>query len=177
MTKKEQSPYKDSIWDMDTRYEIGEVDFDEETKKLIGRLMSVDSAKKNTPPIPIRGLLKIHEEWNKISDEEVIDRTKVENFLTATKEIRGAGFLSLVCILAVLSEGEYPPCDRKFSAGLLKKQKITEDEEHILLKTSSVAKFAEVYVDKVLPAWQESRENFLTPKEADEFWGSGGKEV
>ena len=56
---KKKSPYRNSIWSLDDRYAINDISIGAVEQKVIARLMSVDSAKKNTPPIPIKNLLKI----------------------------------------------------------------------------------------------------------------------
>jgi len=45
-----KSPYKKSIWDQDSRYEINDVEIGEDERQVISRLMSVDAAKKYIPP-------------------------------------------------------------------------------------------------------------------------------
>jgi len=169
-----KSPYRSSIWNQDSRYAIDDISVGEAEQKVIARLMSVDSAKKNTPPIPIRSLLEISAKAKRLPAVKKATPKSVTAFLESTLTLRGAGITTLICMLAVETNGRYPPMDRKFAQGLRNKKVISKSEESILTGSRPKA-FAEVYVAKVIPKWIETRKG-RTPQEADNYWGRGGKD-
>lgn len=166
------SPYRKSIWDVDENYNIEKLPLDLETLKLISKLISIDAAKKNVPPVSLLDLLKISSAAKTMNTAKNVTIAEVEEFLESLLNIKGAGIPTLICMLAVESNGDYPPMDRKFSHGLYSKLKISSSEKRALSR-NSIAAFAKVYVEKVIPAWVESRIN-MSPQEADNFWGRGG---
>lgn len=171
---KSKSPYRKSIWNLDKRYAINDISIGPVEQKVIARLMSVDSAKKNTPPVPIGSLLEISAKAKKLPRADKATSKAVEAYLESTLMLRGAGITTLICMLAIEKKGSYPPMDRKFAQGLRKKKVISRKEESILTGSRPKA-FAEVYVAKVIPKWIETRIG-RTPQEADKYWGRGGKD-
>ena len=126
---KKKSPYKNSIWNLDDRYEFDDKSIGEAEQQVIARLMMVDSAKKNTPPVPIKSLLKISAETKKLPVASKASSKKLAAYLENTLPLRGAGITTLICMLAVEKKGNYPPMDRKFALGLRKKNVISAAEE------------------------------------------------
>ena len=171
---KKKSPYRNSIWNLDDRYAIDDILIGEAERQVISRLMSVDSAKKNTPPVPIKSLLEISAETKKLPVASKATSKKLAAYLESTLSLRGAGITTLICMLAIEKKGNYPPMDRKFAQGLRKKKVISKSEESILTGSNPKA-FAEVYVAKVIPKWIETRKG-RTSQEADNYWGRGGKD-
>ena len=114
---KKKSPYKNSIWNLDDRYAIDEILIGEAERQVIGRLMSVDSAKKNTPPVPIKSLLEISAQAKKLPVASKATSKKLAAYLESTLLLRGAGITTLICMLAIEKNGSYPPMDRKFAQG------------------------------------------------------------
>lgn len=168
------SPYKKSIWDFDPRYGIESVQIGDEERKTISRLMSVDAAKKNVPPVPINGLLEISKLAKKMPEAAKATEEDIENFIGSAKQFNGAGVPTIICMLSIETNGDYPPMDRRFSSGMERKR-IVSKAYRKALKGGSTKKFAKVYVEKVIPAWKESL-NGRTPQEADNYWGRGGSD-
>ncbi|KZY33591.1 hypothetical protein A3754_08420 [Alcanivorax sp. HI0083] len=168
------SPYKKSIWDFDARYGIDSAEIGDSERKTISRLMSVDAAKKNVPPVPISGLLEISNLAKGMPDAVSATKEDIENFIGLAKRFNGAGVPTVICMLAVETDGDYPPMDRRFSSGLEKKG-IVSKAYRKSLKGGSIKKFSRVYVEKVIPAWKESLKG-RTPQEADNYWGRGGSD-
>ena len=166
------SPYKKSIWCQDSRYKVDDIEFNDEEKRVLSRLMSVDAAKKNTPPVPIKGLLEISKLAKSLPKANEIKNDEIETFISSAKKIYGAGIPTIICMLSVETEGDYPPMDRKFCSGLLNKKIITEQEQKSL-KGSSTKKIAKLYKEKVIPAWFDSLKG-RTSEQADNYWGRGG---
>ena len=119
---KKKSPYRNSIWNLDDRYAIDDILIGEAERQIISRLMSVDSAKTNTPPVPIKSLLKISAKAKRLPAAKKATTKRVAAFLESTLTLRGAGITTLICMLAVETNGRYPPMDRKFAQGLRKKK-------------------------------------------------------
>lgn len=174
IVSKVKSPYKKSIWDQDLRYAVADVKIGKRERQVIARLMSVDAAKKNTPPIPIQGLLTISVLARAMPKAALATRTNVESYIANASAVHGAGIPTVICMLAVESNGDYPPMDEKFSAGLNKKG-IISDSESRSLNGSSQKRFAKIYVEKVIPAWMDSLKD-RTAQEADNYWGRGGND-
>lgn len=172
-----KSPYRTSIWDWktDTNYSVTEETFNQESCEIISRLAFVDAAKKNVPPIAINDLLRISNKAKELPESIKATAVDIQNYLDNTKNIKGAGTPTLICMLAIETGGDYAPIDRKFVSGLVSKNIITKSDRRNLMKGSAAA-FSNIYIDKVLPAWRESKKH-RTPKEADCYWGNGGKDV
>jgi len=163
-------PYKRSIWTHDARYDLPSAGFAPQESIVIARLMSVDSAKKQVPPIPPMQLLQISALAKKLPPAQSATKRDVEDYLSARHQLFGAGIAVMICMLSVESNGDYPPMDRKFAAGMRARGKIDQTQESSLTSPSDTD-FAAVYVEKIIPAWHESRLT-RTPKEADDYWGS-----
>jgi len=99
----------------------------------------------------------------------------IEEYLLETTKISGAGIATSICMLSVERNGEYPPIDTKFSAGM-ESMGVISSWERRCLEGSNIQKFSKVYTDKVIPSWKESLKT-RTPQEADEYWGRGGREA
>jgi hypothetical protein len=168
--KTTTQPYKRSIWNHDARYDLPPGGFSAQESAIIARLMSVDAAKKQVPPVPPTQLLQISALAKQLPPAGTATSTDIEGFLSTRHQFFGAGIAVMVCMLSVESAGDYPPMDRKFAAGMRARGKITQAQESALCGASD-PEFAAIYMEKVVPAWHESRLT-RTPKEADDYWGS-----
>lgn len=168
------SPFKNSIWSHDERYDFDRSSLSAEDFKTISRLGMVDVAKKQVPPIPTLGLLAIHRAIKSLPDADAVTAAQVCTFLDSTLMIHGAGIPTLICMLAVESGGHYPPMDRKVASGMLAKNVISAADVRRLCGKVPMT-FSEVYVAKVIPAWLESLIG-RSPEEADNYWGNGGRD-
>jgi electron transfer flavoprotein alpha/beta subunit len=99
-----------------------------------------------------------------------VSTNQIQRFLEDTVSIHGAGIPTVVCMLAVVSEGAYPPMDRRVAAGLRKLRRISKADAE-KLESGEPAEFAEVYVRKVIPAWIKERKS-SSPEAVDHGWGS-----
>lgn len=172
------SPYRNSIWEHDSRYDV-DISLSPSILGDIARLASVDAAKKNIPPVPPGSLQAIAAAARAMPAATMATPTDIETYLANQLVHPGAGVPTLICMLAVISNGDYPPFDRKFALGMKEMKKITGTEHLLVTKVKSIgkkqlSKLAEVYVKKIIPAWRESLEN-RTNKEADEYWGRSGQ--
>lgn len=171
---KSARPYRRSIWNTDPRYELDYSSLTEADVKTISKLAWVDAAKKNAPPIAAKSLLQISKAAKAIPSPKDVKAKEIEQYLQGGLDHLGAGIPTLICMLAVESNGDYPPIDRKFAAGMKRGKKISANEVgHLVAK--DIVKFAKVYVEKVIPAWRESRKG-RSPEQADNFWGRGGRD-
>lgn len=140
---------------------------------MIARLSSVDAAKKRIPAIPPRQLLEIAAAAKSMPTAKQATSDDLVEFLRSGLKHHGAGIPTLICMLAVTTNGDYSPMDRKVARGLAAKQKITEEDEAALTATpGNVPKFAKIYVEKVLPAWRESMAILQSPEQADNSWAN-----
>jgi hypothetical protein len=167
--KKKVSPYRRGIWRIDRRYRIAHSSLRKSQLEAIFRLTSVDAAKKQIPPIAPRDLLKIAELVWALPRAAVVTSEDIEAYLRQGRVYRGAGIATLICMLAVESAGDYPPTDRKFAAGMRARNKIS-DREFDALTGKGYPAFADAYVRRVIPAWQQSRRT-RSAEEADCYWG------
>jgi hypothetical protein len=172
--EQSSSPYRRSIWKRPTEYDVNLSTLTEAELATIVRLAWVDAAKKNAPPIAAINLLTISKAANEMPSIESVEPRHIEDYLRSGIKILGTGIAVLICMLAVETDGAYPPMDRKFASGLRERGKVSEAELECL-KGRNVEKFAEVYASKAIPAWRESR-NSRTPEEADKYWGHGGRD-
>jgi hypothetical protein len=165
-------PYRRSIWGHDSRYDVDYAALSAAQAATICRLSSVDAAKKQVPPIPPNGLLTIAKAARELPAVGRVSANQIATFLESTVSIHGAGIPTVVCMLAVESEGAYPPMDRRVIAGLLKLGHIRKvDAER--LESGDPVEFAEAYVKKVIPAWIKERKS-LSAEAVDHRWGSAG---
>ena len=171
--KSASQPYRRGIWRHDERYDIQHENLGAKEFATIARLSSVDAAKKRIPPVPPHQLLKISKLAIAMPTVAKVKVGDVVNFLKSGLAYHGAGIPTLICMLAVETKGAYPPIDRKFAAGLVAKRKVTPTEEKALIGPHPT-RFANVYINKVLPAWRQSRKK-LSAEAADNYWGSAGK--
>jgi hypothetical protein len=167
--KKKVSPYARGIWTIDRRYRIAHSSLSKSQVETIFRLASVEAAKKQIPPIAPGDLLPIAELVCALPRAAVARSEDIEGYLRQGNQCRGAGFATLICMLAVESRGDYPPIDRKFAAGLRARNKIS-DRELDALTGKAYSAFADTYVRKVIPAWHQSRRT-RSAEEADCYWG------
>lgn len=166
------SPFRRSIWVHDERYDLNQ-SWTKEQLATISRLAAVDAAKKRIPPIGPRDLLKIEELARTMPASADVQVADVERFLNEVSQIRCAGVITAICMLSVLTDGDYAPIDRKVAKGLLSKGKISATERSELLDARNPHRFSKVYIHSVLPAWRESLSN-RTPRMADDYWGAAG---
>ena len=113
-------PYRRSIWRHDPRYDVDPSALSASEVATICRLSSVDAAKKQVPAIPPNGLLAIAKAARALPAVGRVSANQICKFLESTVSIHGAGIPTVVCMLAVESEGAYPPMDRRVVAGLRK---------------------------------------------------------
>lgn len=165
-------PYKNSIWERDSRYVLDRASLSAKELETIARLSEVDVAKKQVPPVPALSLLAISSAAKKVIATRHVKIEDVQEYLDRTLIHHGAGIATVICMLAVESNGRFPPMDRKFAAGLRAREVISAAEEKHLTAKKSMH-FCRTYVEKVIPAWRESRRT-RTPMQADNYWGRGG---
>ena len=101
-----------------------------------------------------------------------VSTKQITQFLEDTVSIHGAGIPTVVCMLAVVSDGAYPPMDRRVVAGLRRLKYIGKSDADAL-ESGEPAEFAEAYVAKVIPAWIKERKT-LSAEAVDHRWGSAG---
>ena len=165
-------PYRRSIWRHDSRYDVDHAALSASEVATICRLSSVDAAKKQVPPIPPKGLLAIARAARALPAVGRVSANQIQKFLEDTVSVHGAGIPTVVCMLAVVSEGCYPPMDRRVAAGLLRLKYIGKADAD-KLESGEPLEFAEVYVAKVIPAWTKERKS-LSAEAVDNRWGSLG---
>lgn len=165
-------PYRRSIWRHDERYDVDPSALSASEVATICRLSSVDAAKKQVPAIPPNGLLAIAKAARALPAVGRVSAIQISKFLQDTVSIHGAGIPTVVCMLAVESEGAYPPMDRRVVAGLRKLGHIGQADAD-KLESGELLLFAEVYVRKVIPAWIKARKS-QSAEAVDHTWGSAG---
>jgi len=165
-------PYRRSIWRHDPRYDVDHAALSASEVATICRLSSVDAAKKQVPPVPPRGLLAIAKAARALPAVGRVSANQICQFLESTVSIHGAGIPTVVCMLAVESEGTYPPMDRRVVAGLRKLGYINKAGAE-KLESGEILEFASVYVAKVIPAWIKARKS-QSAEAVDHGWGSAG---
>jgi len=165
-------PYRRSIWRHDERYDIDHFALSASEVAAICRLSSVDAAKKQVPPVPPKGLLAIAKAARALPAVGRVSANQIVKFLEDTVSIHGAGIPTVVCMLAVESEGTYPPMDRRVVAGLRKLGRISQTDAD-KLESGELADFADVYVRKVIPAWIKERKS-QSAEAVDHGWGLAG---
>ena len=119
-------PYRRSIWRHDPRYDVDPSALSASEIATICRLSSVDAAKKQVPAIPPNGLLAIAKAARALPAVGRVSANQICKFLESTVSIHGAGIPTVVCMLAVESDGAYPPMDRRVVAGLRKLGRISQ---------------------------------------------------
>ena len=165
-------PYRRGIWTHDVRYDVDYSALNAAQIKSICRLSSVDAAKKQVPPVPPIGLLKISNAARALPPAGRVSSNQIRKFLEDTVTIHGAGIPTVICMLAVERRGSYPPMDRKVVAGLCALQYIGKAEA-AKLESGDLIDFADVYVEKVIPAWIKERKT-RSAEAVDHRWGSAG---
>ena len=123
-------PYRRSIWRHDERYDVDHSTLSAGEIATICRLSSVDAAKKQVPPVAPKGLLAIAKAARSLPPVGRVSANQIVKFLESTVSIHGAGIPTVVCMLAVESEGAYPPMDRRVIAGLRKLGHIGQQRGH-----------------------------------------------
>jgi len=160
--------YRRSIWDDNPKYKTGRKNLSPDLVSLIDTIQSVESAKKNTPPIPLKNLIEMAEQKNNLPEPSKITIDQFEKVLD-TFCCYGAGVKTTIAIVARLSDGKYPPIDKKNISGLCKKGVITTSDG-TSLNGNSHGLIAKIYVEKVLPEWRRELEKGKLPKEIDGEW-------
>ena len=122
------SSYKRSIWEKREQYLIDRDTMSAEDLEIISIIQTIESAKKRTPSIPIEAMLKLHENCMALEDNLTISSAEFKSFLSQN-DILGAGIKTIICILAVLTNGKFPPLDIKIASAAKQKGYITEQEE------------------------------------------------
>lgn len=128
--------------------------------------------KKQVPSIPPKGLLAIAQAARSLPPVDRVSAMQVIQFLEGTLSIDGAGIPSVVCMLAVVSDGAYPPMDRRVVAGLRTLGHIGQLDVD-KLESGEPEEFGEVYVNKVIPAWVKARKS-KSAEDVDHAWGAAG---
>jgi hypothetical protein len=136
--------------------------------KLIATLQGIEAAKKRTPPIPIAQLSELSKQLRFRPSLKGLDASTFAAYL---KELRvyGCGIKTAVCMLAVISNGAFPPMDDKLAAGLRKHGWI-EPHEAKALNGASVNKFSTAYIERVFPRWRAARSRGDKPSKIDARW-------
>jgi hypothetical protein len=160
--------YRRSIWKQDQRYQIDVDHVSTEALNKIGIVQSIEAAKKQTPPIPFRQILEIVSSIERLPDSAEIT---VADFEVALRKMDswGAGLKTLICILSVLTNGRYPPLDRKIAKAARLKGIINDIEERALNATRP-KKVAEIYVTKLVPRWLFELQNAASAESLDNEW-------
>ena len=166
---RKKSAYRRSIWNFDERYTIDKPLLDAELLKRISLVQSVEAAKKQTPPIPITDILKLIEIADNLPEPSKITTDTFKDQLSKV-ECWGAGIKTVICVLAVLTNGSYPPLDKKIAKAARLKQLINTDEEKAINGISHKT-IAKIYVEKILPKWTEELES-QSAQQVDEEWGA-----
>ena len=161
--------YRKSIWRHNKRYDIDHRQLQPQDFEVIGRLLWVNAAKMQATPIPPHNLLGISKAAKSMPPIKKATTANVANYIKNCR-CPGGGIKTLMCMLAVETEGKYPPMDRKFAAGLLARKKVTP-KEFMSLESNNPDEFAEIYVRKVIPAWIAARRT-RSPKAADNYFAA-----
>jgi hypothetical protein len=162
--------FRRSIWEFDERYQKLSTTLSEQDLADIASLQSVEASKKRTPPAPLIGLLGIARALRSLPDELLTEA----RFLALLREQLlpyGIGLKTATCMLAVFTDGKYPPMDDKISKGLFAMGVISESE-HAALNSASESAFATPYIAKVLPEWLAARAHGALPKAIDHAWAN-----
>ena len=172
------SNYRRSIWQHNTAYDIELSGLSKAELKEVGRLASVDAAKKRTPPVPLKCLLIISRAVREMPRPRAATQDDLEKYLSTTLQCPGVGIATAICMLAVQRNGEYPPMDKKVASGLRALRKIDAEKMKNLTcgrpTKTAIAAFAETYVRDVIPVWLELRK-IRAPSEADNYLASAGR--
>jgi hypothetical protein len=180
-----KSGYKNSIWNDDESYtNLGllEGGIDPRLLPLIAQLQNVEAAKKQTPCIPLKHLVRMAEELPKdigtLREVEYNVPKTIEvlhGLLRKYYSVKGVGVKTLLAFVAVLSDGAFPPIDKKNTKGLRKIGVISKEEEKGL-NGENLKKIADIYVRKVLAQWRLKRSEGKCPREIDDMWAKAGRD-
>lgn len=166
-------PFRKSIWTNSGDYHFGKCT--EHELDGIAQVYAVVAAKLQiafpTPAVCKELLTAVAAVPDDPSSCSAIDLIPtLEQYLRASKSMRGVGIPVAICVLAVIKEGRYAPIDRKTAAGLHTLGVVTEEEvQH--LTGAAIHRFVRVYANKVLPAWCREIQQRL-PAHADAYWGA-----
>lgn len=170
-------PYRRSIWDIDGRYAVELDGVSSDLLKKIALGQSIESAKKRTPPIPIADLVRIIQSIEELPSPNVVTVQQFQAFLEAAKTIWGAGVKTIICMLAVFTEGTYPPLDSKIALAA-KVLGYLDAPELKAINGASTQRIADIYVNRLLPAWSgELQASKLSPRDLDNEWGRKANEA
>ena len=161
--------FRRSIWQQDERYKFRSETFFPDLLCKVCRVQSIEAAKKRTPPIPIPSIVRIIEVVEGLPDAADVT---AEQFEEALKEMNcyGAGLKTLICIVAVMKHGQYPPLDERIAKAARLKNAVTVAEEHEL-NGRNRTRMAQIYVSKLLPKWLEELEHESSAEALDNSWG------
>ena len=160
--------YRKSIWEQNPEYRTEHKELNIDLIHIIDTIQSIEAAKKRTPPIPLKNLIKIAEISKELQNHSDITAEEFKRRLDMFG-CYGAGIKTRIAIMSRLSEGKYPPIDEKNLRGLRNLGLISEKEEKTL-NGKNREKIARVYVEKILPKWNEERAKGRKPENIDDEW-------
>ena len=161
--------YKRSIWKKRDQYSIDRDTMSAEDLEIISIIQTIESAKKRTPSMPIEAMLKLYNNCKELEDNPAISSSDFQSFLSQN-DIVGAGVKTIICILAVLTNGQFPPLDIKIASAAKQKGYISEQEEKDL-NGSSLNKISDIYINKITPRWRDELSKAPSAEALDQEWG------
>ena len=165
-------PFRRSIWATNTHYSADTEIVSPDRAADLVLLRQVEAAKKRTPPTPASALVCVASAFRDLLSKDEPDHP--EHFKTALCLARtqyGLGIRTAIAMLAVLSNGDFPPIDEQTSRGLEAMGIITAGQRTALLG-NSIERFCEVYLGPVLRQWRIARQELRKPKDIDESWAN-----
>lgn len=162
------TPFRRSIWQHDSRYDIDEAAVTRTRLRDVGRLQSIEAAKKRTPPVPFRKLMEIAETIRALPHPKDISE---DVLIKAIEQIVswGIGMKTAFCMIAGLTDGEYAPLDVKILTGL-KNQGLISSKDQSHLSSSNHKTVCRAYLSLLLPLWRRRVESGDSPEEIDIEW-------
>jgi hypothetical protein len=164
--------YKKSIWKPGNHYDSNKETIKPENQKIISLLRIIERAKKQISPISDADLLKIYQGIRIVIDGDIEnEKANLSDLIEKIIEIEGCGVKTGLCMLAVISKGEFPPIDDKVTGHLRKNEYLMQEEyERLNSQYIRVERFAQLYL-KVRDVWRKQlKENGLSPEELDNKW-------
>jgi hypothetical protein len=167
------SPFRKIIWNKSLDYDFGACTEDELDN--IALVYSVFAAKLNiafpsrsTCSQLVRAIASVPAEPETVDPRRLM--LALEQYLKQASGMSSVGVATAVCLLAVHSNGRYAPMDRKVALGMCNFGILTSEDEKTL-RSTSLRRFVEVYVSKVLPAWHTEVKR-RGPQQADAYFGT-----
>jgi len=163
-------PFRRTIWKYDERYRIDCLNLPSDQIEAIARIQSIDAAKKRTPPIPVADAIKMFNLLEQVPKDCILNPKEFHQ-LVSKMDSWGAGIKTTVCIIAVMTDGRYPPLDKKIVHGARIRGIITAEEEKVL-NGANLRSISEVYINKLVPLWTRDVERIRDPERVDKEWSS-----